>query len=103
MSADEKLTLEQTAALWALDFDVCELNQHGTTEECLVVADYELICAHCDHRRPLCQRHAAATVQLINRPDAELMPVWKCERCHRRSFDFHKVFHLHIVGGHHHA
>ena len=105
MSDDAKeLTLEQTAALWALDFEVCDLNQYGTTDQCLAEAGYELVCAHCDYTRPLCQPHAAGIVRSINRPDSDdIMPVWTCNRCHRRSFAFAKVFHLHIVGGHRHG
>lgn len=99
---DDALTFEQTAALWALDFDVCCLNVYGTTETCNAVAGYEIICAHCDYTRPLCQPHAAGIVKLINHPDGDdIMPIWKCDRCQRRSFTFGKVFHLHLIGGAH--
>lgn len=98
----KELTVQQVATLHALDYDVCDLNLHGTTITCFAEARYELVCAHCDYKRPLCQPHAAATVQMAARADSgDVMPVWTCHRCHRRSCTFSDVFNLHLTGGHH--
>lgn len=102
MTAEDTLTLQQRAALWSLDFDLCDWNQHGTTDLCRVAAEYELICTHCNYVRPVCPSHAAAISHLITRHD-DLMPVWTCTRCRRRSEYFTEVFHLHSAEGNHHG